>query len=159
VSAGPEVTVVSVIMPVASIPSEVAPVVTEVTVKSSVNVPRAVVQLFTNVAPSVSGIGLVRVMLWPDTRPVLSAMMVVTSKGAPGVMEVARVKLALLAVSVPNGTKSKVVLMEAADAAPISARLATIAAAVIFGIVVSPLPHPLWKPCYWCANRAARITV
>ena len=137
-SAGPEITVVSVTVPVASIPSEVAPVVLEVTVKAAVNVPRAVVQLFVNAEPTVSGIGLVRETGSVGARPVLSVRMVVTSKGAPDVMEVAVVMLPVLDVSVPNGTKSNSVLMGAADAAPISAKLATIVAALSFGIIVCP---------------------
>jgi len=77
-------------VPVAWILSEERSLVTSVTVKLAVKVPRAVVQAFVNVAPSVTGVGLVRLtVVVSGTRPVLSVTMPVTKSGAPLVTKVA----------------------------------------------------------------------
>ena len=114
-------------VPVAWILSEERSLVTSVTVKLAVKVPRAVVQAFVNVAPSVTGVGLVRLtVVVSGTRPVLSVTMPVTKSGAPLVTKVATPKvpggvILGVAISVPLGIKLKVVLMGTADAAPIIA--------------------------------------
>ena len=114
-------------VPVARIPSAEGVLSTSVTVKDAVKVPRAVVQAFVNVAPSVTGVGSVRLtIVVSDFRPVLSVVKLVTKSGAPLVMKSAAPKvpggLRLgVATSSVVGTKLKVVLMGTADAAPISA--------------------------------------
>ena len=110
-------------VPEARILSEERALSTWVTVKLAVKVPRAVVQAFVNVAPSVTGVGLVRLTtVVSDTRPVLSVTMSVTKSGAPLVMAVAIAKepgglILGVAVRPVVGTKLKVVSMGAADAA------------------------------------------
>jgi hypothetical protein len=89
-----------------------------------VKIPKAVVNVFVKVEPRVVGVGLVREIVVPLLKPVLSVIMVVTSSGAPDVIEVAVVTSPVLAVRVPNGTKLNWVEIVTAFAGAFSAAIA-----------------------------------
>ena len=86
-------------------PSEPVAAATEVTVRNSSKVPKDVVNVFVNVSPRPTGVGSVKPIVVPLTKPMLFARNVVTWSGAPDVMVVAVVTSPVSAVTVPNGTK------------------------------------------------------
>src|SRR5947207_2117238 len=113
-------------------PSELGPGVIKVTVRASVKTPKAVVNCFWKAAPSVTGVGSVKVIIVvPLIKPVLSVIIVVTLSGAPGVMVVAVVTSPVLAVKVPNGTKLNVVAIGTARAGVAPSRATAAAASAV----------------------------
>jgi hypothetical protein len=89
-------------------PSELDPGWREVTVKFSRKVPMGVVNDFVKVAPSVTGVGEVRLIVVPVVSPMLFRIIWVTVSGAPDVTVVAFVmSLPGADVKVPFGTKLK----------------------------------------------------
>src|SRR5215813_8459155 len=109
-------------------PRELGPGVTKVTVRLSEKVPRGVVNDFVNAAPSVTGVGEVRLVTVPVVSPVLlGGIMVVTVSGAPDVTVVAVVMSPVSAVKVPFGTKLKVTWIGTAQAGEALTATTTIA--------------------------------
>lgn len=101
----------------AVMPREFVPGVTKVTVKLSEKVPMGVVNDFVKSAPSVTGVGEVRLIVVPVVSPMLLKRMVVTVSGAPDVTVVAAVmSLTGEDVKVPFGTKLKPTLIGIAQA-------------------------------------------
>src|ERR1700726_3886009 len=89
-------------------PSELDPGWREVTVKFSRKVPMGVVNDFVKVAPSVTGVGDVRLIVVPVVSPMLFRIIWVTVSGAPDVPAVAfAISMPGADVKVPFGTKLK----------------------------------------------------
>jgi hypothetical protein len=106
-SSEPDKTLVSEIVPLAVMPSELAVAVTEVIVSVSTKVPKAVVNDFSKLDPRVVRNGFVKVTNEArGANPVLSVRMVVTKFwGLLLVMEVVVVRSPVLEDKVPSVTK------------------------------------------------------
>ena len=112
-------------------PSELAPAVTEVTVRFSVKSPKAVANVFVNSAPRVVGVGSVKLtFVVKPTKPVLSLTMVVTTSGAPDVIVVAVVTSPVFAVKVVVGIKLNWVEIVSAKAGEAAIKAAQATAAI-----------------------------
>ncbi|KFB69749.1 MAG: hypothetical protein CAPSK01_000583 [Candidatus Accumulibacter vicinus] len=121
--------IVCVIVPTARTPSELAPGVTDVTVRVSRNVPSAVVNSFVKMLPIVTPIGSGdRVINWPATRPTLFETIAPTRVGAPLVMVVAVVTSPVSAVKLPSAATLKMASIGMAEAGVDNAAAADVTA-------------------------------